>query len=569
MAPARRRRSASASRRAAHASPPATSEEHLAGRRNPVESAESDDGYDVFRSLRKSFRQFVRWCSSHPKTVLLIGIVLLLAFFREEVSDQVPLNVVPVGMKVEEPNRPGVHFRQLLQANARAGKRHPVVMVPGFISSALELWEGRECAHSELATAFRQRMFGPNMIVTLLRNPKCFLEHFSLNYSTGRDPAGVRVRPDGWLGAADYLVSGFWVWAKMIINLADVGYEPTELHMASYDWRLDPESLEERDMYFARLLRQIEFMREFIGERVVIVSHSYGSLVTAAFLRWAEQGGHVGWMERNVEAFINIGGPMMGLPKAAVALVSGEVRDTAMMPSAARLLVDSHIGRCERGGCFRSWLSLAAMYPLSAGCRASWANLATIRSASHDAKAKIYSAASLVPRLLEMGNNSGHHAMVRLLSEAKKELPQLPSSSTTRVFCFYGVNSDSEGSFTFAEESDSADGFPIALDSTRRDKGVTQVNGDGTVPLFSLGFMCRSPFGWQSRLGSSNVVTVEHHHAAEMLDPRGGVATGDHVDIMGNYRVIEDVLRIVTGAAADVQDHIISEIDDIVESSCN
>ena len=38
--------------------------------------------------------------------------------------------------------------------------------------------------------------------------------------------------------AADYVVGGYWVWSKMIENLADIGYDPSNMHMAAYDWRL-------------------------------------------------------------------------------------------------------------------------------------------------------------------------------------------------------------------------------------------------------------------------------------------------------------------------------------------
>ena len=35
----------------------------------------------------------------------------------------------------------------------------------------------------------------------------------------------------------------------------------------------------------------------------------------------------VGWAERNVHAFVNVGGPTLGLPKAFAALLSGEMKD--------------------------------------------------------------------------------------------------------------------------------------------------------------------------------------------------------------------------------------------------
>ena len=510
------------------------------------------------------------------KTAFLIIVIIAAYSLREQVPDT--SNVVPTGMKVEEQHRPGLLFDK-----KSIRKRHPIVMVPGFISSALELWESRECASSDLTTTFRQRMFGANMIVTLLRNPKCFLEHFSLNYSTGGDPDGVRVRPDGWLGAADYLVPGFWVWAKIIINLGDIGYDPLQLHMASYDWRLDPNRMESRDRYFTRLKNQIESMTSMYGERVVILSHSYGSVVTSAFLNWASAScsscSSSSWMDLHIEAFVNIGGPILGLPKAVSAIASGEIRDTAMLPSAARLLVDSHINRLERGNCFRSWLSLSAMYPI--GCNALWKKLLTVRRTDVDPissalsktnqRTRTFSSATFLPELMILANQSGHVALLEQLTATAASptaWPQLPRATTSRVYCFYGVNSDSEGSYTFTNDPSGADavrGFPLTLDVSRRDSGVTLVNGDGTVPLVSLGLMCRAHWGWKKHLGVEKVVTVEYHHATQMLDPRGGVTTGDHVDIMGNYELIENVLKIATGFGSTmVKDRVVSEIDDIV-----
>jgi len=50
-------------------------------------------------------------------------------------------------------------------------------------------------------------------------------------------------------------------------------------------------------------------------------------LVTLYFFKWVESptGGNGGpnWVNEHVEAFINIGGPLLGLPKALSALLSG------------------------------------------------------------------------------------------------------------------------------------------------------------------------------------------------------------------------------------------------------
>lgn len=46
------------------------------------------------------------------------------------------------------------------------------------------------------------------------------------------------------------------------------------------------------------------------------------------FLKWVESpiGGNGGprWTEEHIESFVNIAGPMMGVPKALTAMLSGE-----------------------------------------------------------------------------------------------------------------------------------------------------------------------------------------------------------------------------------------------------
>jgi phospholipid:diacylglycerol acyltransferase len=72
------------------------------------------------------------------------------------------------------------------------------------------------------------------------------MEHMSLNNETGLDPDGIRVRPVSGLVAADYFAPGYFVWAVLIQNLAQIGYEEKNMHMAAYDWRLTFQNTEVR-----------------------------------------------------------------------------------------------------------------------------------------------------------------------------------------------------------------------------------------------------------------------------------------------------------------------------------
>lgn len=61
------------------------------------------------------------------------------------------------------------------------------------------------------------------------------------------------------------------------------------------------------------------------------------------------------------------------------------------------------------------------------------------------------------------------------------------------------------------------------------------------------------------------IVTVEYVHKQPQFTIRGGRFTADHVDIMGNHKLIEEVLKIVTGHQNEVQDRISSKILEYAE----
>jgi hypothetical protein len=70
------------------------------------------------------------------------------------------------------------------QVAARKGLRahHPVILIPGFVTSGLELWAGQPCAE----TYFRQRLWGTlSMAQTLLSDKACWMRHMSLDAKTG------------------------------------------------------------------------------------------------------------------------------------------------------------------------------------------------------------------------------------------------------------------------------------------------------------------------------------------------------------------------------------------------
>ena len=163
-----------------------------------------------------------------------------------------------------EPDRPGL---QLAKSGLRA--KYPVILIPGFVTSGLELWNGLDCfegvlsppravpclfgavvcpavacgpvspcrcsvidehvvqlnaapllsslfrrlkvkRHSARPTGnFRARVWTQaSMARSFLRGRHCWMRHLSLNYTTGLDPEGIRIRNAQGLDAIDFFFPG-------------------------------------------------------------------------------------------------------------------------------------------------------------------------------------------------------------------------------------------------------------------------------------------------------------------------------------------------------------------------
>ncbi|KAH0667015.1 hypothetical protein KY285_028221 [Solanum tuberosum] len=82
--------------------------------------------------------------------------------------------------------------------------------------------------------------------------------------------------------------------------------------------------------------------------------------------------------------------------------------------------------------------------------------------------------------------------------------------------------------------------------------GVYFVDGDESVPVVSAGFMCAKGWRGKTRFNPSGIATYireyQHKPPASLLEGRG-TESGAHVDILGNFALIEDVLRVAAGAS--------------------
>ena len=194
------------------------------------------------------------------------------------------------------------------------------------------------------------------MMRALIVDKKSWKRHIMLDKNTGLDPPGVKLRAAQGFDAADFFITGYWIWSKILENLATLGYDPTNAFTAAYDWRLSCTNLERRDGYFSRLRSHIEVAVAVKGEKVVLVSHSMGSQVLFYFFHWVEAPGHggPGWVDKYVDSWINISGSMLGALKGLPAVLSGEMKDTAQLNAFAVYGLEKFLGKDERCEIFRT-----------------------------------------------------------------------------------------------------------------------------------------------------------------------------------------------------------------------
>lgn len=475
------------------------------------------------------------------------------------------------------------------------------------------------------------------------------------------DPPGIRLRAAQGFEAADYFMTGYWVWDKLIKQFAAVGYDGSTMSIHPFDWRLAFPLLEERDGFFTKLMHNIEAMHKTMGRKVVIVSHSMGSQVMTFFFAWVTRperdgggGGGKDWVEKHVFAFVNIAGPLLGVPKSITSIMSGEFKDTNVLMGTFGTMLEQFFGRRRRKELWSSWGSLWAMLPK--GGHSIWgpgadmcvdgmlpAGLTCIPASEADPGATapfvVFTNHSTSVTVLSKNDCATDECLSSLLDEVvaqyskksawtidetlaflskwgvgygrshagprfhsllederrKKSTPMdwsdptttpLPHAPSLKIYCLYGVGLETERAFFYKHNTDEfsegnetsctaapAD-LPFVMDGSVEDNdqnikyGVRTTDGDASVPLLSLGYMCVE--GWKERaLNPSGIaiVTREYPHSQEFVveDPiRGGPKSGEHVDILGNVNVMEDVLRIVTDYHPQkVKTRIVSDIENI------
>ncbi|KAI6803631.1 LACT-domain-containing protein [Hortaea werneckii] len=495
--------------------------------------------------------------------------------------------------------------------------KYPVIMIPGVISTGLESW-GTE---GDSIQYFRKRLWGSwSMMRALVLDKAAWKRHVMLDPHTGLDPPGIKLRSAQGFDAADFFITGYWIWNKILENLATVGYDPTNAFTAAYDWRMSYQNYEIRDQYFTRLKNHIEVAKHISGRKVVLLSHSMGSQVLYYFFHWVEASGDgygnggSSWVNDHVESWINISGCMLGATKDVPAVLSGEMRDTAQLNAFAVYGLEKFLSRHERAQIFRHMPGISSMLPIGGEAvwgNSTWApddqpdqnvtfgNFISFRNnqnhTSHETRSNLTVGGAL-PYLWEHTEDWYTHETQKSYSqgvahtkeevERNQHIPskwlnpletRLPVAPDMKIFCFYGIGKPTERAYFYRPDTEpvldqhkskprvmidtsvsSADGFV--------DRGVVMGEGDGTVNLLSSGYMCNK--GWNMQRynpGNVSVTTYEMPHEPDRFNPRGGPNTGDHVDILGRSSLNDLILRVVGGKGHLISDNVVSNIKEYAE----
>lgn len=484
---------------------------------------------------------------------------------------------------------------------------HPCIMIPGVISTGLESWSTEEDARPY----FRKRLWGSwSMMRALITDKMRWTKNIKLDPITGLDPPGVKLRAAQGFAATDVFITGYWLWSKILENLATIGYDSNNAFTAAYDWRMSYINYENRDQYYTRLKNHIELAVRISNKKVVLLSHSMGSQVLYHFFHWVEAegpgfgNGGPSWVEAFVDSWINISGCMLGAVKSLTAVLSGEMRDTAQLNSFAVYGLEKFLSRAERADIFRAMPGISSMLPI--GGDAVWGNgtwapddmegrnvtfgtFLNFRETNATRKYPNMTVEQAMPFLFNeteswykdmvLGNYSHGVARTREEVEANQLISskwinpletRLPLAPNLKIYCFYGFGKPTERAYYYRPETDPLSKVNVVIDNGftngEVDRGVIMGEGDGTVNLLSMGYMCSK--GWKIKRYNPAGVQVKVHemmHDPDRFNPRGGPNTADHVDILGRSSLNDLILRVVGGRGELIEENVQSKILEYAE----
>ncbi|KAI5189966.1 phospholipid:diacylglycerol acyltransferase [Nematocida sp. AWRm77] len=465
----------------------------------------------------------------------------------------------------------------LAEKNGAVAK-HPVVIIPGIANTNLELWKTKK----ESNAFFRKKIWGSHSTVTfMLHNRKEWFKSMKLDKNTGMDPEGVKVRASPGLESSDFSIPGMWFWWKIVENLSYLEYDASMVHFAAFDWRLGMEELERRDKYFTKLQRDIENQKSMRNEKSVVLAHSLGSLVFHYFMQWVSDKDPL-WVDAHIHSVVYIGAPLLGAPKALSCLLTGETGSTVHMGVIQDSLLELLFGREERKTMFSTWTS--AVYLLPKGGAVFWEGSPSPDKATQPCLVNIAHPNGTVESLgmdaifkeVEKSVSPYNQKILKRIINPKTVqdtwsnplVSPLPNAPNLTIYSLYGINKITERGYNFIRKTETDLAVQKKYTDLSKDifHGINVVDGDGTVPLVSTGYMGYS--GWKSKelnLHGVKTVNKEYRHkpSKSIFAIRGGTETAQHVNILGNTELITDILSIVSGK--EVTERILSKLPEIAE----
>ncbi|XP_074268220.1 phospholipid:diacylglycerol acyltransferase 1-like [Silene latifolia] len=191
---------------------------------------------------------------------------------------------------------------------------------------------------------------------------------------------------------------------------------------------------------------------------------------------------------------------------------------------------------------------------------------------------KMYTAGEIIdllhfvaPKMMARGDSQFSYGIADNLDDPKYQHykywsnpleTKLPNAPELEIFTLYGVGIPTERAYVYKVTPSADCSIPFQIDisanmgcqdSSLKD-GVLLVDGDETVPVLSSGFMCAKGWRGKNRFNPSGLRTYvreyDHSPPANFLEGRG-TQSGAHVDIMGNFALIEDIMRVAAGQSGD------------------
>ncbi|PRP87710.1 hypothetical protein PROFUN_02410 [Planoprotostelium fungivorum] len=423
--------------------------------------------------------------------------------------------------------------------------KKPILLVPGLCSSALEVWrspwnkEGNmDWMRSRLWLSMA-KLGGQKVTAHRSLHLTNYSKHGFNTWSSKTDGKiqqvrrrkrqelkgeGIKVRAVEGLHGIDFLSEDLLVrgatcvFSDLINNLTMHGYDSNSLSASTYDWRIPPSKLEERDNHLTKMILNIEMLRKLNGGRkVVLIAHSMGNRLVQYFLTWAEKNHGREWIDANIDTFVAVGAPWLGAPKTVRGAVTGE-----------KFTLDLFLTDAEGQQLCRGVGTLPWMFPLRSSFvgRSHYAYIRSKESLTPGTRTVEDLKDQFEPHTIQdCFEKSGAASTWAVFEEHFKsdplywnleskedmedegDLPVLKNPPVNRLVCIHGINVRTECVFFFTRDKKNENMFMVDPTVNLEFEGLlvkggigyerrrtpqnladTTGSGDGTVPYMSLNY---------------------------------------------------------------------------------